>query len=280
MDAAAPTTPDQALPDGVPAADEVVAGAEVADAPQAPPTDLHDSWPEEARNLVGKLKDENVKYKERWRPIEERFEGLDDADRDSYLSFLDDLRSGDPDRTRHAAGWMRQVLDHLSPAEQAAVAAAAEEGAEAADDFDPFDRSNIERLVDERAQSLIDQREAAAREAQQLEQAKAQIESTAKGLGYDDPDSAAYAHLLFVAHRQHGDVADVTERLGKAHETIQADLDRRAQEYLRRKQADANAPAAPADAVAPTGRTKPMTLDDAADSARQRIDSILGGRVG
>lgn len=269
-----PATPEPGLPDGVPAADEVVAGAEVAEADPAA------DWPEEARTLVGKLKDENVRYKERWRPIEERLSGLPDADRDSFLDFLADLRSGDPTRTGHAAGWMRQVLDHLSPAEQAEVAAAVEAGQDAAEEFDPFDRTNIEKLIEEKATTLLDQREAARHEERQLEDAKRQIESTARDLGYEDPESAAYAHLLFVAHRQHGDVADVTARLAKAHETIQNDLDRRAQEYLRRKQADANAPAAPADAVAPTGRTTPTTLDDAARSAAQRIDSILGGAVG
>lgn len=285
MGAEAPPAADApAQPDPAPA-------EAAADAPT--PTPSAPMSAEEQAKLIEKLQKENVRYKERFRPYEQAFDGVPPETARAIGQFTRMLLSGDAEQVKEAAKWMRENLDGLSPVEQQAVQAAADAASEAAggdDDFDPFDRSAIDKLIEEKAAKLVDQRlkerdERAAAEQSTAElrtQMDAEAESLAKelelpGLGVKGSEEN---ELLWLLAAKGDRSVPWQENLRAAAERVQAFIADRSKQYLQRKTADADAPAAPPGGGAPSGTRKPTSIEEASASALERLAKTADGRPG
>ena len=279
--------PEPVVIDTPPVDAPVDAPTDAAPADPEPVVDPTLDWPEDARSLVTKLKDENVRYKERFRPWEQASDGISAEDQTFYREFLDDVKSGDPDRLTPLAGRMRTTLDTLSPAQQEALADATEAAAAEADDFDPYDKIQLDARISERAEALFDERQKAAEAEREVADWQTKIAERAKVLavetgitGMGDPTSAAHATLLWVASRQFSHVGDPMERLNQAAGAIRDERMREAQALLKTKAADAATPASPPEGQEPSGRKPPLTMQDAAKAAAARVEAVMRGEVG
>lgn len=273
-DAAPPVEPGSAPepPDGA-------ATIDTSDAPPPPPWE--GKTPEELWNRNGELIKENTAYKERYRPWEQAAEGLDPQDAEFYREFLGAIKTQDAEKLSVMVPQMRQALDALSPAQQKALETAAEEVIE---DFDPFDRSQVEKLAEQKALAIIEERERAREQEQAVQKALSDMNTemgrlakpeSEGGVGIPeigDPSTPEYATVLWMA-KNDPDLAstgDPMERLGKAAQKYRDRLDERAQALLKAKTADA-APASPQAGHAPSGSRTPKDLDEARRSALERV---------
>lgn len=269
---------------------EPAATEPVADATPQPAAPMS---PEEQAKLIEKLQKENVRYKERFRPYEQAFDGVPAETAAVIGQFTRMLMSGDPTQVAEAAKWMRDNLDGLSPVEQQAVQAAADAASGAAggdDEFDPFDRAAIDKLIEEKAAKLVDQRlrerdERAAAE-QEITERRSQMDAVASelakefelpGLGVKGSEEN---ELLWLLAAKGDRSIPWQENLRAAAEKVQAFIADRSKQYLQRKSADADAPAAPPAGGAPTGNRKPSTISEASASALERLAKISDGRPG
>lgn len=277
----APAEP--AAPAPAPAPTDAAPGAPVADPAAPPPAPWEGKSPEELWSLNEKLREENVKYKERFRPAEQALGGWHPDDQQFLVNAIAGLRAEDPRMRQQAAEALRGALDQLSPAEQRAVAAAAEEG----EQWDPYDPEN----VDQRVSKLVDQRLSAERAERQQQEAVAdaqkRMESRATELAskhgipqLGDASSPLGRLLYMTAFNSFPDEPDPMARLDLAAAEISKDLQLRAQDILKAKSADAGPSPAPADAVEPSGSTKPSSMSEARESAKKRLDTILRGQPG
>lgn len=272
-----PTGGEPAAPEAPPAPPEPAA------APSAEPDDLASMDHDRLVELARKLKHENVSKKQRYAPLEQAFDGADPQDVQGYLSFVQLLRSGDPANVEKAAAWMRGHLDELSPAQQAAVQQAADDASQAAggdDEFDPFNPEAIAKLIDERATSIVEQREQARRDAEQRQAIIGEMNAYAAELGdrlgiegLDDPTSRDF-ELLFVAAQKLDPNLPWKDRLTAAAEDMQGWLGEKAKRYMQAKTAEADGPAAPPEGGEPTGSTPPKTMSDARASAEERLKKL------
>lgn len=273
------------MSDVAPAAD----AAPPADAPATPspaPSVDHPGRSEADNALIDKLQNENVQYKDRFRPWEQAFDGIRDEDIQGFLGFVQDLRSGDPARVDKAVTWMRGNLDELSPAQQQAALAAAAEGEKKADDeFDPFDQDALGALMDRR----LDERFAAQKAAEEAEKQRQdmldQFDEHAKALAekHGIPQLGVKGEVLFdqlflrANQPEFAHIQDWKERLDAAADSIALALGEYAKGYMKSKSADADAPAADPAGKAPSGSTPPRTMKDARASASARLDALAKG---
>lgn len=282
------------LPDASPAEP---AGTAPVDAPAGeapiddgtpPPPPWEGKTPEELWNRNGELIKENTSYKERYRPWEQVTEGLDPEDVTFYREFLGAIKSGDQEALRTMGATMREVLDRLSPAEQAK---ALDQLEAAQEEFDPFDRAQVEKLAEQKALALIEAREKEARERQAVEDATRQMNDHLAGLAKSDddggvgipeladPTSPEYATVLWMAERtpELKAIGDPMERLTKAAQQYRDRLDERAQALLKAKSAADVVPATPQAGNAPSGSKTPTTMEEARRSAAARIEKLALG---
>lgn len=274
-------------------ADAAPTAAPDAPADDATPPPAAPMSPEDQAKLIEKLQKENVRYKERFRPYEQAFDGVPPETAQVIGQFTRMLMSGDPVQVGEAAKWMRENLDTLSPAEQQAVQAAADAASEAAggdDEFDPFNRADIEKLVEERAAKLVDERLRERDERVTAEQRTADLrtemdaaavalatEFELPGLGVKGSEEN---ELLWLLAAKGDRSVPWEENLRAAAEKVQAFIADRSKQYLQRKSADADAPAAPPAGGAPTGNRKPTTIAEASASALERLAKSADGRPG
>lgn len=223
------------------------------------------------KEKIGKWNSEHKNYRERYQPYERAFKSLHPDDQTDILRFVEALN--DPQARPEAVNWMRNVLDRMTPAQQQqvadAVAAAAPEGE---DDFDPFDPKQVDARIESRAKALLDERFAEVERQREVERIQQANTTRAKELGYDDPTSADYALLFLTAQKQY---ANDPDPLGRAHEAIERRWQERATSILKTKRADAQQATVPPEGAAPSGQKQPRTMKDAEVSARQRLDRIL-----
>lgn len=281
--AAEPAAPAVAPP--APASDAPAPAPAAAPAAEALPTD-----PAELQQLVGKLQKENVTYKDRFRPWEQAVGNLHPQDQEFILGFVGDVFSGDPAKANGAAARMRAALDQMSPADAAKVKdaiGAATDAAAQGGEFDPFDQKNIEKIIEERLKSTLDERDQAAQQERAVADASARMGERAKTLAdkhgiadFGDARTKLGRLLYLTAHNDFATEPDPMVRLDLAAQAIEEDLRKQGQALLKAKSADAGPSPAPADAVEPSGVKKPRDLADASKSARQRVDKILAGEVG
>lgn len=231
-----------------------------------------------------KLKQENVAKKERFRPLEQAFDGADPQDVQQYLTFVQLLRSGNEADVKRAAQWMRTNLDAIDPVVAEAMQHAADQASQnagGADEFDPFDPEAIAKLVEEKAAKLVDERLSARdRERQEAEQRSSIIREMdeyvaglADTLGLTelaDPKSEEYG-LLFVVANQMDPNMPWKERITAAAERVQGMFAKHGQQYMKAKSAEAGAPAAPPEGGAPSGQKSPGSIKEASASARERL---------
>lgn len=281
-----PAEPAATAPDAPPAGETAPPAAPPEAIPETPPWE--GKTPEELWKLNDDLRGENLRYKERYRPWEEVTDGLDQADVDFYRDFLGAVKAGDQQKLAQIAPVMRQVLDTLSPAQQAALADAAEAAAE---EFDPFDPKQMDARIEARAKALLEaDREAQKQEAaiqQALTDMNSRMSELAKaddqgGVGIAelaDPTSPEYATVLWMVKNDADlqSIGDPMERLGKAAQKYRDRLDQRAQELLKAKSAGDPAPASPQMGAQPSGSKVPRTMDEARASGARRLDAILAG---
>ena len=270
------------------AAPEAAAPEAPVEAPSAEPTtveaDPYEGWDiDKFKTEHAKLKAENVSKKERFRPIEQAFDGADPAEVQQYLTFVSHLRSGDQNRVKAATKWMRENLDLIDPQVAEAVQDAADAASQQAggdSDFDPFDPEAIAKLVDERAAKMLDEREQARQQREAEERSISEMNEYAAKLGKDmkipgfgDPNSPEFL-LLFRTANQLDANMPWQERLKAAAEKTQGWIAEQAQNYLKAKTAEAAAPAAPPEGGAPSGSTTPATFKDARASANERLKKL------
>lgn len=250
-----------------------------------------------------KLREQITEFKGRYKPFEEAFGGLEEADRSAAVDALRGLGtdaapvigivagmhpndramllnayaefSTDPvkgaeafrviaEQAAKAAGINPAVGNGTSPPPVPDPAA----GALGDDDLDrPITRRELEQRESERA--------AAADTARAQEQAQSQILTDARALGYDpestDPAERTRAdHLIWLAgFRTEGD-------LKAAHAVLEGERQAVIDGYLKDKRANASRPAAPETGTAPSGQTEPNTPVDPMERARNRLDAELG----
>lgn len=271
-------------------------------APAADPTptpsqeaDPYEGWDvEKFKAEHAKLKGENVKYKERFRPYEQAFDGIDPAVASSLGQWSRMIMSSVPAERAEARAWMERQLEGLSPKEAAAVKEAAGAAVEAAggdeDDFDPYDRKTVEALADERAAAAVkaalderDQREAQERSIADLRKDfDAEAESLAKELKFPElADQKSWQAERMWAIAAKGDSSvPWKENLRAAAEQVMADIAKASQEYIKRKSAEADAPAATPEGGAPSGSRTPKTREEARKSAIERLGKLGVGQSG
>ena len=243
--------------------------------------------PGELSALVTKLHDENIRYKERFRPWEQRVGSLHPQDSAFILDFIDAIYSPDQNRATGAVAQMRAALDQLSPAQQEQVKEAVADAAEHRDDFDPYDPTAIDDRVKQQLESVLAERDEAAAYERAVEQAQRQMADHARDLAdqHGIPDFAdartKWGRLLYMtAHNDFPSEQDPMVKLDLAAQAIEEDLRRSGQELLKAKTADASPSPVPADAAEPSGVKKPKDLTDARKAAAARIDKIMAGEVG
>lgn len=261
-------------PAGDPAPEATEATAPPVDGPL--PDDIPDDIP---YRDAKKLRDDLARYKERYRPYEERLGNIPDDVRQQLLDEVDDLAGslyGLPAEDRHAlmafadvvrsgdADQIRQVLDAWrggfdDPAPQPA----------AKPEFDPADgelvtRADLERFYAEQS------------ERQAVEAAQYEIIREVRDLGYDpeaaDPiERARTGTLLTLAGEFGGDIA-------KAHEMLEAERQRQIDEYLAAKTKDASRTAAAPVGGSPSPARNVLDLsdDERRDAAMQMLEQHLG----
>lgn len=245
------------------------------------------------RSVIERHAREAQSYRERYQPIAKAMKSLHPDDASGFVTFLELMSSGDPSNQAQAAAWMRQVLDHVSPAQAAAMeqatqaAVGGQPGQPPADDFDPFDPKAIDARIDARARQLLEEQRTQQQEQEAIAAARRDLESRAAELaaehgidGFGDPTSPQFALLLFQANQLAGTIEDPMVRLDKAAEAIRDSFAAQAQALLKQKAADAGPSPAPPDGGTPGGAKEPQSLDAASEAAAQRIDKILRGEPG
>lgn len=256
-------------------------GPPPGDAPDAVPTD-----PGELSALVTKLRDENIRYKERFRPWEQSVGNLHPADSAFILDFVGALYSGDEERAAAAVTNMRAALDQLSPAQQQQVKAAIAE-ASPEPEFDPYDPANIDERVKTQLEAALNERDEAAAYERAVDAAQARMADHAKELAdqhgisdFGDARTKLGRLLYMTAHNDFPDERDPMVKLDLAAQAIEEDLRKQGQALLKAKTADAAPSPVPADAGEPSGTKKPRDLAEANKAAAERLDKILSGQVG
>lgn len=291
---AAPPAPagDAAPPDGAtapPAGEGTDAGFEA----------LADEYGKLPQEQVSRWSKEHADYRRRYDPIAKAVNalsgtGIDPADLTAALTHL-----GDPQRAAGAAKWLRGVLDHVSPAEAAAITEAVnDQGAggqpDAGDDFDPFDKSALSSLIAEQVKAALGERDQSREQERQMAEAKKFVETKAAELAdagpkgpdgkplyrWDDPSSRHFRTLTLVAQTEFAHIGDPAERLTAAAEAISGENAEFAKHYWQGKSADAEHPTAPENGQAPSGRKDPADFDEADKRARARLDRLNRGDVG
>lgn len=243
------------------------------------------------RSVLERHAREAKAYRERYQPIARSMKQLHPDDQAGFVQFLDAMNSGDPQLQAAAASWMRDVLDHVSPAQAAAIQQATNDALgqqpPPADDFDPFDPSAIDARIEAKAKEMFERQQNEAREQQAIADARRDLESRAAELaaehgieGFGDPRSPQFALLLFQANQLADTIEDPMVRLDKAAEAIRDSFAAQAQALLKQKATDAGPSPAPPDGGTPGGAKEPTSLDAAAIAAAERIDKIMRGEAG
>lgn len=244
------------------------------------------------RSVIERHAREAQSYRERYQPIAKAMKALHPDDAAGFVTFLELMSSGDPNAQAQAAGWMRDVLDHLSPAQAAAVqqatqAATGQQPGQPADDFDPFDPAAIDARIEAKARQLLEAERAQTQEQEAIAAARRDLEGRAAELatehgieGFGDPRSPEFALLLFQANQLADTIEDPMVRLDKAAEAIRERFAAQAQALLKQKAADAGPSPAPPEGGTPGGAKEPQTLDQASLAAAERIDRIMRGEPG
>lgn len=280
--------PDASPPDDTaPALDpptEAPGGEAPIDAPPPPPWE--GKTPEELWNRNQELTNENADYRKKYHSWKEAAEGLAPEDVDFYRDFLVAVKNRDQAKLGELGPQMRAALDALSPAQQQALADAAEEAQE---EFDPFDRSQVEKIAEEKAQRLYEERERAREQEAAVQKALSDMNTRLSELGrpeseggvgipeLGDPTTPEYATVLWMAKNdpEVAAIGDPMDRLGKAAQKYRDRLDERAQALLKAKSAAAATPASPQAGHTPSGSKVPKSFDEAKASADARLDKIL-----
>ncbi|MGE4426042.1 MAG: hypothetical protein AB7G37_06300 [Solirubrobacteraceae bacterium] len=218
----------------------------------------------------------------------EALDGMHEQDQAFFVDFLWAIRRGDDQAVKSMTGAMRQVLDQLSPAEQQAALAAAEEAAGQApaeeDEFDPLDpKAFDDRVSAQVAAALKAERETREREAA-VERTTGQIRDLAKELAVEhdiaelgDATSDEYHEVMSMAKRRLQTVGgDALEAVRQAAGAYRERLDKRAQALLKAKTKDVpgGAPATPRGGDEPSGQKKPKSMAEARASAEARLEAL------
>lgn len=205
--------------------------------------------PEETfdRKYVEELRQESAKYRTRAKDYEDAFEGYDDDTKAAMLDLARELNADPHMGSKRMVEVAKQVLG-----EDGFRDLLEDKGPK------PLTEADVERKFKEREQ------------AQAQEQAVQDVMREAKDLGYAEgtPDQA---ELFWFAHNKtEGD-------LSKAHEAVQARKQAAVDEYLKGKEADADAFPTPTTAGSgSTGGEPPKDFG----SAREALMARLAGKPG
>lgn len=228
------------------------------------------------RDVLAKLQGEHKKYRERWQGVERRIGNLNDNDREAFLGLIEEYQR-DPVA---AARWMADNARNLAGEKWADIAkdlmaakADTASGTTPAEELDPFDPASVQSYVERQVKAGIESFRSEQSKEREVEQANQKIIDAGKALGYTtDPTDPEWSLLLLTARRMPG---LITDNLPKAHEALEAKWSEKSKTYLQAKGADATRTTAPQQGAAPSGRKVPRSMEEAEESARTRLDSIL-----
>lgn len=224
------------MPDDLPVVDSPVADAPVAPEVTAP-TVPEGYYP---REYVEGLRGENQKYRERFEPVANTFQSLDEEMRDSWLQLIQMSQNDDGDFRAELA----KQLGFNLPQEEAPQYLTA---------------TDVQRmLADERSQ-------------QQQAQALDEVYRKAEGLGYqrDTEDM-----VRFLWHLNQGDTPDYEA----AHKAIQGSRQSVIDAYIKEKADQAQVPRQPNSPTGQPAKesVEPKTFADARAAATARFASERG----
>lgn len=208
-----------------------------------------------SREEYEKLQDENRKYRERWKPYEQAFKDFDDADRDFIIDWLPTFKT---DQSRFVAV-TQQILEKMTPAEQAAVDEAVTEATE----------EKGSALTAEQVAEIVKQQLAERDKEAAINDEVARVKSELKELaGIDDPQSPEGRWILHLALTQtNNDIAKAVE-LNKQREQQIID------QFLESKGQGPTLP--PKGSAAAPVKDEPKNIREASKMAHAAFESRLG----
>lgn len=199
---------------------------------------------------VRKLRDGEAKYRTRYAPFRDAFEGYEDGEVEAFLELAKQLREAPEAAAQRMIEAAKAIYGDRFP-----------EVLEGEQGPKPLTREDLER-------------ELAERDAQREQQAAiASVEEKARSLGYQD-DTADWRELMFLASTKHnGD-------LNAAHKAIEDRKAKIVEDYLKSK-ADKNGrfPAGTGGGQA-AGESEPPSTGNTWADARNRLEAALDAKPG
>lgn len=238
----APSVQEQAPSEPTPAAPAT------PEAPAAPTVENQDQFP---RDYVEQLRRESADRRVQLKPFEDAFGGYEPDEVETWLQLIR-LTNQDP-----AAGaqYMAEIASQLK------------------NQYSPPDPNTLtpEQRAQQVTQSEIEKFRAEQKEERErleMERQVRELNLHAEKLGYE-PGTSGYLSLLHYAqHKTGGDI-------DKAHEFVQADVQKIIDAYVASKQAAP--PAAPGTGVGSPTPTEFETLSDSRDALSNWLDEINAG---
>jgi hypothetical protein len=223
----APAAPTETAPEATPEAPAPAVEAPVAPAVEAPAeTAEPTTFP---REYVEELRGESANYRTKLREFEAKFEGINEADRDTFLYLMETYKADPAKAAKEMAAIGQAYMDQAGDGEAPADASTKALGPEV--------------MTVEKYQQM--------RQQEDVETQAGQIRRDAEALGYK-AGSPEYGYLLGVAKAGDGD-------LNKAHAHIEAQHQARIDAFVAQKaQAAEQFPTAPAEASAPASDARSL----------------------
>lgn len=173
--------------------------------------------PDDLKPYVEELRQEAAKYRTKFAPYRDAFDGYDDRETSFLLSLVTQLKAPDPSQAAKVMRDMAYDMLGESWAEDAPWAEAdipAEEPETEGDDMTDAPTTEAGAITPEEFQRILDERDARAKQEQEqaeLEKLVEQVKAEAQALGYE-PESSDYFLLVNTAmHKTDGDLSKAAE---------------------------------------------------------------------
>ena len=174
--------------------------------------------PDDLKPYVEELRQEAARYRTKFAPYRDAFDGYDDREVSFLLTLVEQLKAPDPSQAAKVMRDMSYDMLGDSWAEDAPWAEAdiPAEPEEETEDMTDAPTTEASSLTAEEIQRILDERDARSKQEQEqveLEKLVEQVKAEAQGLGYE-PDSSDYYLLVNTAmHKTDGDLAKAAELL-------------------------------------------------------------------
>ena len=245
------------------------------------------------RSQMQRYANEHKSYRQKYGAYKQVFDGAPDEDVRAIGQFYGALRSGNPENIKAAAEWINGVITTLTPAEQAAVKAevkeiAAETGQTQAEVKAQLTEADIQRIAEERAMKLYDERDRKRQEEAKVSTIVSNMQSRGRQLAeehgvpaWSDPNHRLYGMLVQATSQvlaQKG--GDPVEAMNEAALLLMEDFQGVNTALLSKKKATAGAGAKPSPKVGtePVGQGKPDSMAEASRRGLARLMADIPGK--